>query len=421
MKNKIGYFLKRNDVCKIKIKDLMQELYTHLFEANIIYESIQHFQSKKLYAFDSLVGDCKCQVRTSMIIDLTQNIHFAEYEMNACLQSISRVIIKLEALIKKINNYNHSECQLLTRTLETISLYNYLEECELNLNLSEDIILISLCFFTTPTNSLLSFINNSFISTNKMKNLLIKAKVTLCELSITYEQNLAKKYGSLEEQRVLTQIEGKGFCSMTSFLPGFKHILQKMKDLQQPIIKKTKAFCACGGMQSIDIKLFTPVDEKFIHNKQAIADNTAAMIIEGYQFPGSFNQLKQILNISTEATIIPREFYKKCACSNPSALIEINTIENTILTTLAQHPQFTNDMTINFEKLDLLGSGFQQEYEHLTSKPGFSREDMSKFFVYHIYPLRIKDALDDDSSAIVEKIAEPRNDFVTHQYGHCPC
>lgn len=407
----------------------MQELHTHLFEANIILQSIEHFQNKKLYAFDSLVGDCKCQVRTSMIMDGTQDRYFAEYEITTFLKTLQNLIVKIENLIQKVNNNTHSENQLLTRNLETTSLHNYLEQHQLNLIISENLALISLCFLTTPTNTILDLANSSFISTNKMKNFLIKAKVTLCQLTIEYEQNLAKKYGSLEEQKVLTQIEAKGFCSMTSFLPGFKHILQKMKHLKQPIIKKTKAFCACGGIQSIDVKLFTPIGESFIHNQQPTADNSAAMIIEGYQFPGSFNQLKQVLNIPNEATIIPNNFHKKCTCPNPSALTIINNIESTIITTLAQHPQFTNDTTINFESLDLLGSGFQQEYEHLKSQPGFSREDMSIFFVYHIYPSMTQDALECDESSILAKITEQRKslsstrleNFVSHQDTHCPC
>lgn len=69
----LGYLLKRADILPssgIRLRDLTRELHVHLFELNVLEQALRIFLKKELSYFDSLVGDWKCQVRASMIVDL---------------------------------------------------------------------------------------------------------------------------------------------------------------------------------------------------------------------------------------------------------------------------------------------------------------------------------------------------------------
>jgi hypothetical protein len=120
------------------------------------------------------------------------------------------------------------------------------------------------------------------------------------------------------------------------------------------------------------------------------------MILDGYQFPGSFDQLKKNLNIPEEESFIPKSFYKKCTCKHPTAQHPIQDMEKAMLASLAQHPQFTNGASIKFKELELEGSEIEKEYHHLKSQPGYCRKNMSKFFAYHVYASTIADVLKEE-------------------------
>lgn len=391
---KIGYFLKRNNISNINIKDLIQELHILRFEADIMLQAINHFKHKKLYAFDCLVGDCKCQARTAMILDLVHENHFPESEIDTSLHLINGLITKITELLQQIHTLHQTEKQLLAQKLKQITILEYLNLNDISFEASSDLILISLCFLTTPINNIASLNDYKSISTNKIKCLLIKAKITLCDLTIEYEKSLAQQYGCPNEQKILTQIESKGFCSMTALLPGFKHILNKIKHLNRYVAKKTTTFCICGGIINISIKLLQGINEQFIHVpiSEELQDD-AIMVIEGYQFSGSFSQLKNTLGVSQEETLIPAEFYKNCSCTNPSKINPINDIQTAFLASLTQHPQFTTTANIDFEGLGLLNTNIHQEYTHLIAQQGFCRKDMQKYYVHHIHPSTIKDIL----------------------------
>lgn len=391
---KIGYFLKRNNISNINIKDLIQELHILRFEANIMLQALNHFKHKKLSAFDCLVGDCKCQARTAMILDLIHNNHFSESKTDTYLLIINESITKITGLLQRINSSHQTEKQLLAQKLKQITILEYFNQNDISFNTSDNLILISLCFLTTPVNNITTFNDYESISTNKIKCLLIKAKITLCDLTIQYEKLLAQQYGCSDEQKILTQIESKGFCSMTALMPGFKHILNKVKHLNHFIVKKTTIFCICGGIINTNIKLLQGMNEYFIHIP--ISDelqDQAVMVIEGYQFSGSFAQLKNILGISQDETLIPIEFYKNCNCANPSKINPINNTQTAFLASLTQHPQFTTSANIDFEGLGLLDTNIHQEYTHLIAQQGYCRNNMQKYYVRHIHPSTIKDAL----------------------------
>jgi len=392
---KIGYFLKRNNISNINLKDLIQELHILRFEATIMLEAMHHFKHKNLYAFDCLVGDCKCQARTAMILDLVHDNHLPEQKIDELLLFINDQIAKISALLERINLSHQTEKQQLTQKLKQITILEYFNQNDFLFEVSDDLILISLCFLITPINNISTLTDYKSISTNKIKCLLIKAKITLCELTIEYEKSLAQTYGNPDEQKILSQIESKGFCSMTALFPGFKHILNKTKKNNRSILKKIIHFCICGGIINKSTTYLKAINNKLISvdiSQEFL--NEAVMVIEGYQFAGSFSDLKHILGVPEHETLVPKDFYRDCNCINPSKINPILDNETAFLASLTQHPQFTTGVNIDFEGLDLLCTDIYEKYCFLINQSGFSRSNMEQYYVHHIHPSTIKHELE---------------------------
>ncbi|MCX5924636.1 MAG: hypothetical protein NTZ68_04400 [Candidatus Dependentiae bacterium] len=326
----VGYFLKRKDISNISVIDLLRELNNHLFEAQIMKMAIEYFQEKKLSVFDSSVGDWKCQTRTSMIIDLVQNSTLLKSESSEELNKINAITLKLEELIQIINNFNSIERQKLSRQdLQTLSLQAYLKKQQLVYNPPENITLLSLCFLTTLQNNKLSIFTRHQMSLHKFKAIINLAKARLCRLSIHYEQNLAKTYSTVTEQTALQQVESKSMQQMTSLFTGFKSIFKKMEHKQQPFITHEIIVCGCGGIQNIQNKFYTPNNKEFTEAPMPADLSQEVTVIEVYQFPGSLEQLQNILGVPSTQTDIPKEFYKPCKCAQPTQSPKVESIEST--------------------------------------------------------------------------------------------
>jgi len=388
----VGFLLKRHDIINMSVVDLIRELQHHLFEAKIIQHTITHIINNKVSNIDSSVGDWKCQVRTSMIIDIIQNNPNLYTYLSKELNSINNIITNLDNLIISINRLTPSASQQLRQDLKHTSLYMFLQQHNVMYNTSNILTFLSLCCLTTLKNNYLPLFIKHHISTNKMKAIINHAKTTLCHLSINYEQDLASKYGTTNEQLLLKQIEFKGMQHMTALFSSFRTIYKKMKRQQQSFIMQNIWFCSCGKVQSIENQLyncnnniFTPTNTTDTH--QVIT------VIESYQFPGSLLELQNILGIPHNEPGIPKEYYQPCKCPNPTPKKSIKSIDEAIMAFFAQHPQFTNHNPIDFEGLGLLNSDLKQEYDYLLTLPGFSRQNMSIFHINHMYPSTIADVI----------------------------
>lgn len=393
--NNIGYIIKREDLHKLKIIDLLKELQNNLFEISIAELALSAFQQKFLKSLDASIGDWKCQTRTSMIIDKINNPESTNLIFFKAKKSTMNLKKITQNLLFQIKNMNPIEHQNLTRKkLNNLSLFNFLKEYDLNHNFPEIIKLIGLCFLTTTENHHLDIFHAQLVTTNKMKAIINQAKKTLCLLSIEHEQNLAKQYGGAELQKCLQQIEFKGMQHMTSLFAGFYAIFKKMKAENQPFLNHTIKFCSCGGVQSNPIKFFKP--QKNIYQEFPLPeDHTQALtIIEAYQFLGTLHQLQDLLGISHDIPRFSKKMINKtCHCKNPTQHLNIDSIDESIMAFFAQHPQFTNGAEIDWQGLGLENSELKKEYDYLKTLKGFSREDMSKFQIIHMYPSTIADVL----------------------------
>lgn len=388
-----GYLLKRTDALNISVMKFKQELLYNLFEAQIIKNAILSFQDQSLSKFDSTVGDWKCQTRTSMIIDAIFDAQTTYNQLTHDLIQIEALLIKNEDLFNKINNYTSIECQRLTKYLHQTSLSTALQEYNILYTPSLITELLSLSFLTTPKNVILTFFNQYHISTHKQKAIINNAKQQLCHLSIEYAQQLIKKYGTSEERLALQQIEIKNIQHMTSLFVEFRSIFKKMKHEQQPFIIRQTYFCKCGKIQSIENSFYAVTNNQYKKTAMPFNHDHAITTIEAYQYPGSLEQLQNLLSVSHHEVDIPKQYYQPCQCVRPTPKKSITSIDEAIMAFFAQHPQFTNHAPIDFARFGLLDSDLKKEYDYLLTLPGFSRHDMSIFQIIHMYPSTIADVV----------------------------
>lgn len=104
--------------------------------------------------------------------------------------------------------------------------------------------------------------------------------------------------------------------------------------------------------------------------REFIQPEEAVMFIARYRFPGSLQQLKNLLQVPDEDN------------------------EQLIFANFAQHPQFTNGAEIRWEELRLQDSELRKEYTFLQTLPGCGRDDISQFCIVHIYPATLKEIAD---------------------------
>ncbi|MBI2352820.1 hypothetical protein HYV11_01080 [Candidatus Dependentiae bacterium] len=421
---KIGYFLKRNDISHIDFKILLLEIHMNFFEAKIMQKTITSFLNLKLIDFDSTIGDRKCQTRTSRILDLAN--HYKQFceKLHQEENIINQIIDNIKFLLKKISDYTQNERIELIKILKTEYLSSFFEKNNFLFKASEELTLLSLSYLATLSQKDLNHLMDETITPTKIKKIINhQVKSVLCLLSIEYERELARNYDLKEIAQCLQQTEKKGFCEMTAFYPSFKAIIEKMKYTSQSFAKKTTHFCFCGGVKENSFELFSFKDHQWIKN-QDIAKNPSMpiMVIYGFQFQGSFTQLKNILHIPQEEVSIPKSYHRPCLCKAPLSQPIIDHIEEAILSNFAHHSQFTTDAEIHWQALGLQDSNLKKEYEYLKTLSGYSADDMSKFCINHIYAATVQDALEQDSPSIINNVSEHRKQIIVHtDHAHCPC
>ena len=414
----IGYFLPRPNISRLRINDITQELALYLIEAKIMLQAIQSIKKQEIILFDSTIGDRKCQTRASMLIDCINKLQ----NLNKEEQLIENMQSKIDILLNTINNYKVEECIQLIKILKNQSIEEYISHYKINYTASENLKLLSLCLISTyDKENLMALINFNLTPSKTTKLLNFGAKATLCKLSIDYERELAQEYNLQDIAKCLNQIEKKGFCSMTAFFPSFKPIFEKMKHKQQPFAKKTTHFCLCGGVIKNCFEIFNFENGKWIERPEIISyKEKPIMVIYGFQYLGSFNQLKTTLNIPLEEISIPKQYHRKCTCNNIFKEPIIENIEQAILSCFASHPQFTTDAQIDWKGLGIEDSDLHREYEFLKTLNCLNTTDMGKFCINHIYAATIKEAIECDSPSIHINITEQQKDLKTNNDADCP-
>lgn len=396
----IGLFIKRKNVSYPVIAEIHQELLLYLFEMQIMITAIDLFMNYKLLFFDSLVGDQKCQTRTSIILDLLnekssflQNIETIKHNLNSFTQKIQNHLIKFD-----FNNLKFTPENI--NFFKYPSMFDFMQKYQISFTPNQDIIFISLCFITTElSKEKIFYLANNKISNQKITKLKALAKVALSKISINYEQELAKQYTKPIEQTILTQIECKpfssDFCSMTPLFPSFKVIFEKIKKQKQSFLQKNIQFCACGGVLTEKYNFYHYEENKFKRIPlNQLSKSKVLMIIEGYQFNGTFTHLKELLKLPIHKNFVLSEFRKPCTCSIHTQDVHSTTnIEEVILAGFVQHPQFITNADIDWKGLGLENSDLKKEFDHLKTIPGCSIDDMSTFCIRHVYPSTIADVL----------------------------
>jgi hypothetical protein len=397
--NLIGLFIKRKNIPNPTIQDLHKEILIYLFEAQTILMAIKHLTIKDFSIFDGHVGDAKCQTRTSMLIDMYSPKNRIFEELNSIQKNTQLFIQKIQQFLQENNFDNQSYNKKNIEQFKFQEMSNFIDKYDFHLILPEEIIVPALCIITKLSKHEIHVLTNNKISKQSIDKFRELAKIQLCKLSIKYEHGLTKGSNLSEAKTSMSQIESKkyssGFSSMTAFFPSVKVILEKMKLEQQPILQKNIIFCSCGGMIKIEHTLWQIKQNLFYEtNIIDISTHTPLMVVEGYQFSGSFLQLKQLLNMPEHTTLISKEFRRACTCTK-SCKLNNNTsnIEEIMLTNSTHHSQFITGAEIDWKGLGLENSDLKKEYDHLKTIPGCSIDDMSQFCIRHIYPSTIADVL----------------------------
>lgn len=394
---KVGYILDRDDIQHIRLADFFKQLRILLFEANIIKHTIDAILQNDILAFDSSVGDWKCQTRTSMIVDIMEERESLHNEILEELPKVNYIIQKLSDILS-INMTVQDLQYLKDKIKENItngSLQIYIKENCLDYSPPKNLLFLSLCFFRTIKNTILP----TFVFDTTAHKINKMAKRILMHLSIDYERHIANEYGSDDEVKALKQIEFKGSIIMTSCFVSFRTILKKMIAKKQLLATQCIVFCNCGGIQSLELKLFGVQHNHYrqICTREVLAtqrsDQVVTMVI-AHQFPGCLAELRSLLHVPYHEINIPQNFYRRCICSNQSKHKSYDSIDEAMMASFVQHPQFINNATIDFKGLGLTSSKLKNEYDRLLTIPGFSRNDMSRFCIDHIYSDTIKSILE---------------------------
>ncbi len=389
---KIGLFLHRENILLPRVKKIPIALLDQLFEAKIILCAIDALLSGQIIKFDpTSVGDCKCQVRAAMIMDIVSDDNFMSMTIHNDKRKLQAMIQRLNSLLIKFDFDQYLQIKKIMGEIQGLSLYEIFEQYDLNLDLNPSTVNLALCFFVASSRDDLFNIADG-LSGQKINSLLAIAKKNLSSLSMKYEQLIAKKYGTAENQKSLQMLVTNGYHTITSFFPAFKPIFHKLKASQQAFVKKTIHFCLCGGVQNQTVELYRAIHSSFKEVSMNILSEVV-MNIQGYQFEGSFEQLKEILNVPQNMIVIPSEYFKRCECKKSLFIPKLENIEEAIFANFAQHPQFTNDVKIDWDGLGLVDSDLKKEFDYLNTLPGYSINDMSKFCISHIYASTVEQVL----------------------------
>ena len=352
-----------------------------------------------------------------MIIDLYDQKKITTLKFSENLIIIHQLLDRTQHLLDQIKHYSNIQRQELRQTLKGRYVFDIMNAYHLNYTPSTELIFLSLCFLITFKNSTLPIFSHHQVSPNKMKFLINTTKKMLCKLSIEYEQQVTKTYGSKEDQIAIQQIERQHVQQMTALFVSFRSIFKKMENKQQSFIIHATIFCTCGGIQKIELLYFKFIDHDWKNLPIPNDLSQAVMAIQTYQFPGSLTNLQNILGEDVPHDPLlgfAAKHLRPCSCLQPTVhktiksikealmaffaqqhrlLTDGSVIETEIMAFFAQHSQFTNGAPIDFEGLGLMDSDLKKEYDYLLTLPGFSIHDMSHLWIRHMYAATLKEVV----------------------------
>ncbi len=409
---KTGLLLGRKNIVRPNVYNLRIELQLQLLELQIMLQAIDALISKKIIVFDGLVGDRKCQTRASMIVDLIENSDYL-------LSGLCAERLELESLIIKINQVrsgfrfdDHVFIKNNIADFHYSCLFEFINQMQISFVPSYALKLIGLCLITGLTKDEIHQASLNQLSKQKIDTFVESAKIELCQMTVQYEQKLALKYSPIDAQQALMQIEYKEYASgsscMTAFFPSWDAIFNKMKHEKQRFVQRLTIFCLCGGVQD-------KIDKLFECNKYGVKEvsmfkvsGKAVMIMETYQFQGSFAGLKLLLGIGeSRATTIPVESQRACVCNDSTVPVNSQSIEQSIKAVFAQHDQFSNNATIRFGAT--INSKLKQEYDYFLVQPGHSINDMELGLIVHIYASTLDSVVQEQKSFVQNQARLPKN------------
>lgn len=399
--NKIGVFLKHPDYLYSNLKELKVAANVQNLELVFLQKVIELLITHHYKQLDPIVGDRKCQTRVSMLLDIFQEHNFTKSYCDVVQSHLNEAKEHLQNFVNKLDTKNVAELKSIIKGFYGKQLSEIFKHNQLSYEISNDILVISLCFFLFFQYDKIVIFSDTLLSNSKAKDLLLLAKKKLLEISIHYEQSLADKYGNNEDKKILNFVETFGFCKMTAFFPSFKVILTKIQKQKQLILVKKIVFCLCGGIRDIVNDLYRANDDKLVKVSLRTKEEVVA-IIEGYQFQGSLMTLKNIINLPIDLRYLDVHSFKICTCKKFLEFTKIENIEDIILASFAQHTQFTNDTDIPWAKLGLENSDLKKEYDRLQKIPGCSLDDMSVFRIIHIYASTVGQELEDTRQLLLK-------------------
>jgi hypothetical protein len=405
-----GYFLPRPNITNLRLNDIILELKLYYLEAFVLHSTLTHIENNQYRAFDCTVGDRKCQTRASMIVEAVQHLKNRnfEFDIDGEMQLYKGRLEDLKTLIDEIKNYSAVQCAEVVKKFKLQTVQTFIKEMDLGAEPNKDLSFLGLCLISQLKPQEIDQIIDEKLSHNKHTRLInFGAKAKLCELSIQYERQLSLDYKLKEVSAALEQVLHKGFCSMTAFYPSFIPILTNLKAKNISFVKKTSHFCNCGGLLGESTFIYQFIKNRWtVVEPSMVAADELVISIYGFQFNGSFLELKRILNIEPHEISIPLSFQVQCQCSEKTVfergLKEPSfNVETAILSCFAVHSQFTNEDEIDFKGLNLESSQLLKEYQNYKSIEGCGAVNMKAFSINHIYASSLTEALSEPSPSVL--------------------
>jgi len=383
---------------KASIDQYIQELKIVRLSSQVLQRTIAAILSLQYQSLDGTVGDCKCQTRTSMLLDFATLFKKKSPELQEDFNQLQQIEQTATTIVNEIApqkptmsaestaapTMSHSARQALSMQLKEKNLQEVFSEKQLLYTPSPELKVAAQCFITTPENQAMA---NSDLAKSATENLIKQCKTELCSQSIAHEQALAKQYCEQDVRTALTYVAQKGQTSMTGFFPAIKPVLAKMVAARQAIQLQQETYCSdCSGLQDTSRYCFASDGQKFLPTKTLPPDEVV-MVVEGNQYEGSVDALKTKLGIDPKTTYIPSDYKRPCTCTTkPPRKPLVLPIEEILLRGAAEHAQYITGEPIPFESLGIQGSNLEQEYMSRRQAAGFGIENMSCFCIDHIYP-----------------------------------
>lgn len=372
---------------KAKLNILM--LITHVIDDAIL--AYYHYLSRNYAAFDAQVGETSCQIRAYKICQLaeddtfTQKVHQSKRHLQAYQDNLNQFLTVYNEKIISSKQYSHELDQ-------NITLEQFLECSELELDLSKDLKFIILSFFLKkyclvddeqiPNAINYAYIKQQYnIGLTASRNLAEHYQSLLSKLSCEYVCNLLLNYhvkdGSDHLLKKFLKTGDRDRCQLP-YYNTMKILLTSLSTAHLPILFSIKSihdnkhyFMLCKKMNNT---------WKYNWNTQELFEEKGHCIV----FRGSSAYAKN-LSISDDTYLHHLAAY---SC------------ESIILLNAATHPQYAGEHLANLridpyvelcEKNDAIFTQIHSmKYELVKQQSqslalGFAKENQNLFYIKHIF------------------------------------